>query len=129
MIELTVKSNENKIVAEWAEGKKYYHVSVSRFYYSLYQKLLHINIVKKLGVKKKYGGYSHYDFVTDCMTALSGRMTDEEIAWISQMRDLRKIRDDAEYSDKEFENKFYNLGFKYPYMNIDNVLNRFLSGR
>lgn len=120
------KAYENQQVAEWAEKNKYYHIAISRYYYSLYQKLLHINSLKKLGIPKKCGQGSHYDFVKEITEKLNGKVESDEASVISSFLFLIKMRQDADYEDMLIDNKKYMLNFKYSYININSALDNII---
>lgn len=117
------KARENKEAGEWAEDKKYYHIAVSRFYYSLYQKLLHINKVKGLQIPEHKGPGCHENFIVDFISKVNSKLSDVECSWITQIGNLRVLRNKHEYKEENFGNdNEYKLSFKYIYLEVDNVL-------
>lgn len=117
---LLAKSRNNYEIAEMSEDKKYYDVAISRFYYSLYQKINFL-LREKYGKFKvqKDGKGSHDNTAEQLLEYISEECPDLDlkiIADLSHFRGLKKIRNDADYKPEMFKEPRYSDEFKKLFM-------------
>jgi uncharacterized protein (UPF0332 family) len=93
---LLEKSENNRACANWAETNGYYHIAVSRLYYSIYQKIISS---KRVGTHS--GASSHFKTINEYFESLED--PDEFIA--ASIQDLRRSRNDADYKPNCFKSK------------------------
>lgn len=54
------------------------------------------------------------------------KLSPEEKITLTKMKNLRRLRNEADYGECKFEANEFMLGFKYNYKEIIDVINRFL---
>lgn len=123
---LLEKSRNNYEIAEISEGKKYYDVAISRFYYSLYQKINFLLREKydKFKVSKDGKG-SHDNMAEQLLEYISEECPNIDfkiIADLSHFRGLKKIRNDADYKPEMFKESRYGDEFKKLFMLCNNAV-------
>lgn len=129
--ELLHKSKNNYEIGEKAENLKYFDVAISRYYYSLYQKLNFI-------LRKKYGNFnipnkknSHEETIDKLFEYITDNHPDIELQYImdlSQLRELRSRRNEADYKPiLTLEIQFHEK-FKKPFKLCDEALNALRKG-
>lgn len=123
---LKIKASQNYETAEWAEGKRYFDVCISRYYYCLYQKIIYLSRNKGFYKEPIKTESSHNDTITNFIERMSDKLTDEEKIDMGGLKNLRKIRNTAEYNDVMFDKNTFNLAFKFSFNNINEILGRFL---
>lgn len=126
------KAIENIEAGEWAESKQYYHIAISRYYYSLYQKLLHINAIKDLklseGISKEKN--SHKELVGRFITHYEPDLSDIDTVDLNKIKNLRRLRNDEEYKPTRFVNNTnYNSRVKEPFIKINRILDDIITRR
>lgn len=123
---LKKKSSNNIEVAVWAEKKQYYHIAISRYYYSEFQKIIYIS--KKLGFYKKpeVTNNSHGLTIQEFVESMKDKLTDEQKITILRMNRLKKLRNKADYDEIDFVQNDYNLSFKFYLNEIQEITNGFL---
>jgi len=121
---LLKKANENSETAEWAEQREYYDVSISRYYYCLYEKAIYIAMKNGFYSEPKNGKDSHNKFIANFQKNISNRLSDSEIAWLSSFGKLKRLRINADYKLKVTNKEQFELGFKNYYVKINNILDR-----
>lgn len=120
------KSKNNYEIAEKAQELKYYDVAISRYYYSLYQKLNYILREKydKFEVPKGEKG-SHdktVDQLLEYVTEQCPELENQYIMDLCGFRGLKQIRNDADYKPEKIkEHKFQN-DFMKPFLLCYNAL-------
>lgn len=121
---LLQKAKNNYEAAEWAESKKYFDVSISRYYYCLYEKAIYI------AIKKGFYSYainsydSHNQFIANFQKNIQSKLAPEEITWLASFGDLKEQRTYSDYKLKCTNENEFKLGFKLIYQQIDSILNR-----
>ncbi|EOU1151355.1 hypothetical protein ACSXCW_12515 [Clostridium perfringens] len=124
---LLKKSVDNAEVAKHAEEKEKYDVAISRFYYSGFQKMLHLLKTKytydssKININSKGSHVKTYQYF---IKQVSNDLEDEEITKINFFNYLKKQRRVADYEDNTYDNTEYNLKFKMFFEQFDEVLNK-----
>lgn len=97
---LLKKSQENKNIAEEAFLKGYYHIYVSRIYYSLYQKLMLISHEQPGTLKylMTTNGQSHMDFIIKMAAYFKDKKNMSLYSRLmNDMRNLCRLRNKADY--------------------------------
>lgn len=122
---LLQKADYNSKTAEWAENNAYYDVSISRYYYCLYEKAIYI-ATKKNFPRSGGGKDSHYEFIADFQRNVFGQLSDEEIEWLVKFNKLKKIRNVADYKTKITDANGFKLGFKYYYQQINSIFDKLI---
>lgn len=121
---LIQKANNNSKTAEWAEEKAYYDVSISRYYYCLYEKAIYIAIKKGFYSYSINGKDSHNQFIADFQKNIESKLTEKEVVWLASFGDLKTQRTLADYKLKCVNENEFKLGFKLKYQQINDILNR-----
>ena len=121
---LIIKANNNSEAAEWAENKNYFDVSISRYYYCLYEKAIYIAINKGFYSNGLNGQDSHQQFIVDFQRNLVNKLSPADIAWLATFGDLRRLRNSADYHLTCTSEKQFKLDFKYKFQQINSILNR-----
>lgn len=124
---LIQKANNNSKTAEWAEEKAYYDVSISRYYYCLYEKAIYIAIKNGFYTYARNGKDSHNIFIANFQRNIIGKLSEEEIAWLAKFGNLKDLRNEADYKLKITDANEFNLGFKLYYNKINNIFDRLVS--
>ncbi len=123
---LIQKANNNSKTAEWAENSAYYDVSISRYYYCLYEKAIYI------AIKKGFYSYtlnkkdSHNIFIASFQKNVAEELSNEEIDWLANLGKLKDIRNDADYKLAITDANHFKLGFKYYYQQINSILDKLI---
>lgn len=126
---LLVKATHNHEAGAWAENQGYFDVAVSRYYYALFQKTLFI-LEQQPGYKQPEQAYnSHNKVIDDLNRVLFSQLKDEEIQWLVEMRRLKKCRVNADYEQMILSAHDFDLGFKYGYNRIKELLDRRIGGK
>jgi len=121
------KSKENYETGEWAEDRVYLDVSISRYYYSAYQKIIHISKVKGFYKKPQKGENAHIVTIDRFGRGIGDKLSTEEKIQVLMMKKLRGLRNRADYSETRFDNKNdYNLEFKFHFNNINEILDELI---
>lgn len=121
------KSNDNLKTAIWAEKQSFYDSAISRYYYSLYTKMIYI--LKKKGFYKKppKGEDSHIYTIKLFNENLSNSLTPTDIATFSAMSKLKKARVKSEYEESKInDSNDFNLSFKFSFNCINEVLDKLI---
>lgn len=121
---LIQKANNNCEAAEWAEEKKFFDVSISRYYYCLYEKAIYVAIKNGFFSYSINGKDSHNKFIADFQKNIENKLSDKEAAWLASFGDLRNQRNLSDYKLRITDENQFRLGFKSKYLEIDKILNR-----
>lgn len=121
---LIKKANNNCKAAEWAEEKEFFDVSISRYYYCLYEKAIYIAIKNGFFSYNVNGNVSHNKFIADFQKNIENKLSDKERAWLASFGDLRIQRNLSDYKLGITDENHFKLGFKYKYLEINEILNR-----
>lgn len=121
---LILKAKNNSKAAEWAENKNYYDVSISRYYYCLYEKAIYIAIKKGFFTYGQNGQDSHNKFIADFQKNVEQNLSPEETAWLATLGDLKYQRNLADYKLQCTTENQFNLGFKFKYQRIVSILDK-----
>ncbi|WP_372996998.1 hypothetical protein [Lutispora sp.] len=103
------KSKMNLEAGLWAKEKGYYDIAVSRYYYSLFQKV--ITILKHDGFYNAPKGENntHNQVINDFNEYIYKiNLAPEQIPKVTTMHKLKKKRNKADYSEEKIE---YTLDF------------------
>lgn len=127
MKNLLEKSKHNSETADFAEDKEFYDVAVSRYYYSLFEKIIYISKKEGFYQEPEKGEDSHKVTIESFTQNMMSSLEPEDISKCAIMGRLKKMRVDADYKEKRISdrNKF-NLSFKCLYNQVDEVLNKFI---
>lgn len=127
MRNLLQKSNHNNETANFAEGKEFYDVAVSRYYYSLFEKIIYISKNKGFYKEPSIGQDSHNVTIQAFTKNMMNSLEPEDISKCAIMGRLKKMRVDADYKEQRIDDKnTFNLSFKCLYTQVDEVLNKFI---
>ena len=119
------KSKMNQEAGAWAEKQRYYDVAISRYYYSIYQKIIYISKKLKFYEEPPYGSDSHIFTINLFRKNIYKKIEKKDIAWIEQIKILKERRVLADYGpDKIDSETVYNLVFKVPYNSINSILDK-----
>ena len=117
---LKEKTQMNKHTAEWAVERNYFDVAISRYYYSMLQKMLY------LANRKNYvcpsGKDSHVELYNYLISNF--KLAPEQLRALSNFRKLKDIRKKADYEELLHTKTVFEKTFLYHYNPIDNVLNK-----
>ncbi len=122
---LKEKAEENFKTAEWTEKRKYYDAAVSRYYYCAFERVIYIS--KKNGFYKSLiGEESHVKTISFFVESMKGSLMPEEKVILLNMKKLRRIRNDSDYSESKLEVNGYMLGFKCDFDRVIQIVDKFL---
>jgi len=121
---LILKATNNCAAAVWAENKKFFDVSISRYYYCLYEKAIYIAITNGFYSYSINGHDSHKQFIADFQKNIQNKLSPKEITWLATFGDLKNQRNFADYKQSCTTENQFNLGFKLKYQQIDSILTR-----
>lgn len=125
---LLKKSSENYKTAEWARKQKFLDVATSRYYYSLYEKIIYISQKEGFYEKPSKGEDSHIFTIQKFQQEVFEKLNDDEISDLAAMSDLKKARVDADYSrDKMEDNNKFTLSIMTKVSCINSLLDKLLS--
>ena len=119
------KSKMNQETAEWAVKQRYFDVATSRYYYSIYQKIIHIS--KKLNFYEEppYGEDSHKYTLDLFRKNIRKKVEKKDITWIEYIKKLKEHRVQADYRPDRIDSQsLFNLTIKVPFVSINNVLDK-----
>ncbi|PKM89539.1 MAG: hypothetical protein CVU87_05160 [Firmicutes bacterium HGW-Firmicutes-12] len=124
---LLLKANHNKETAEWAESNSYFDAAVSRFYYSLYEKVIFISKKEGFYSEPPLGADSHVYTITQFKKGILSKLDTSEIAWIASLSKLKTCRVCSDYKEDRIDNTSdYNLIFKISYNSINQILDKLI---
>lgn len=116
------KADRNREAGDWAEGKLYYEVAISRYYYCLYQKAIYISRTRNyINVRDRY---SHKEFIEDFINSMESRLNDTDFGRLNRFPTLRQIRNIADYKINMLTEYDYKMSFKLDFKYIDEILTR-----
>lgn len=124
---LLEKSDDNFKTGNWAETNEFYDTAISRYYYSLYEKIIYIS--------KKNGFYtdpprdkdSHVYTIKEFKKNVSITLQPQELAKLVAISKLKTLRVDADYKEKRVQNlNEFNLSFKFFFNSINEVLDKLI---
>jgi len=124
---LLEKSNQNDETGTWAEGKKYFDVAVSRYYYSVYQKMLVIAEKRNYEINTSGHKGSHVYFTSEFIRKLrdEGIVEASEFSWLNKIVMLKKLRVKSDYKNNSITNENdYKLSFKCSYNAIQKIFDK-----
>ena len=124
-VNLKRKSDENLETAQWAERKNFFHAAASRFYYSLYQKMIYIAMRDGFNPS---GIVTHKAFIDTFIRHKAGMLTLEQNAIIGEIHGLRSLRNQIEYKDYWLNDQQHYLAkFKKKYDQVESVIDTLLA--
>ena len=121
---LIKKAEQNRETAEWAEQKAYYDVSISRYYYCLYEKAIYIAIKNGFYSYPVNGKDSHKLFIANFQKNIVNKLSPEETTWLAEFGKLKDLRINADYKLGITDTNEFKLGFKYSYTRINTILDK-----
>lgn len=122
---MITKARENNEAGDWAEAKNYYHIALGRYYYSLYQKVLHINTSKNLNLDSGLRRVkdTHKEFIKRFISYFQVALSPQDTVDLTCLNNLRKLRNKEEYNAaRVVNNTNYNSSVKDPFIKIDRIL-------
>ena len=125
--DLLTKSNQNHKTAEYAQENKFYDIAVSRYYYCLFQ-LIDFILYNK---KENYFIPEHvppHNYTIEQFNALMYRkfrkaLSDEEIADVVVLENLKKWRQIADYKNKMISESEFNNDFMKKFSPCYTIIN------
>lgn len=123
---LKMKSEENFKTAQLAEKKEYFDAAVSRYYYCAYQKIVYISKKKGFYVEPKKTENAHIVTINTFVSNLDNKLEGNERVELLKMKELRRQRNDSDYSETKKDSKDFNLGFKLQFNGIINIINKLM---
>lgn len=127
MENLLEKSRHNSETANFAEGKEFYDVAVSRYYYSLFEKIIYISKKEGFYQEPTTGQDSHKVTIQSFTQNMINSLEPEDLSKCAIMGRLKKMRVEADYKEHRISDKStFNLSFKCLYNQVDEVLNKFI---
>lgn len=134
---LLEKASQNLEIAEIALNKEYFDVAVSRYYYSLYQKIIWL-------LRKKYPDYNSYkdngkgshentfiDITKYLARNFHKKLEIKECGYLSQLnnltQDVKRYRHTADYDPRKITDDEFNKEFKNKYKSIEILLDKVIS--
>lgn len=111
---LLIKSNQNMECARWAEGRDYYDIALSRFYYSIFQKVIYI--LDNNGRYKQKEQHTHYETIDHLVSYIlensyfNGQF--ELVKHVSDIKSLKKKRNVADYENMRISKNSYQNDLK-----------------
>ena len=120
---LLIKSSDNLTIAEVAEEKKLYHVAISRYYYSVLQRM-------KYAVKLEDPSFSpsatksHVDIFHAFRTITRNKYPKrgDYLKCLQEFYSLKQFRVMADYENKMIDEATFNINFKNKYNALFHVL-------
>lgn len=127
-ISLLDKSEENCKTAEWAEKNKYFNSATSRYYYSLFQKIIYLLVgntnIKTYNDEK----ISHQETINNFIGKYYSQLSPEQNHRLTYLHKLRKNRNIADYTNNSYENQTeFEKTFKCLYNETNRVLGNIIS--
>lgn len=123
---LKIKAQQNYETGEWAENKCYYDISISRYYYCLYQKIIYISKKRGFYLEISDSKDAHINTISNFIQKLDDKLSDEEKIAITNVKNLRRQRNVADYKEKIIKKNEFNLAFKFFFNNINSIIDRLL---
>jgi len=115
---------ENQKIAEYSEGKKYFEIATSRYYYAIY--LILIKYLKSLPSyvheESEEGKDSHKKTIDKFLEKMENIVTEDEYDTLKYIRELRKQRNDYEYKKNYQNERIYKRNFLKKYKEIEEIL-------
>lgn len=125
MNNLLVKAKNNITTASFAEKQKFYDVAVSRYYYSLFEKIIYISKSRGFYKEPEKGEDSHNITISAFTQNMVNSLEPEELSKCAILNRLKRMRVDADYKDIRIEElNDYSLKFKYYYNQVEEVLDK-----
>jgi hypothetical protein len=121
---LKEKTMMNKKTAEWAERNEYYDVAVSRYYYSVFQKLLYL-VNKKEYISSKDGNNSHNDVYEYFLSKYN--LAPEQRQKMYHFRKFKDYRKKADYEDEILTKNDIETDVKPKYYLLISVLDKVIA--
>jgi len=144
---LLKKSSENREIAGIAKDKEYFNVSISRFYYSMFQEITYFILVHEPEFLKKYiaaenkkkendvekrQNDSHKEtgakFMELVRAKTSIKLTPNERYQLAQFTKLRTVRNQADYQTIYYEKENFYSEFYEHYNKFNLVMKKLLNG-
>lgn len=124
---LIKKAKYNYIVAKWAEDNEYYDVSVSRYYYTLYEKAIYIAKQKRFYNYSSDNKNSHIIFINHFHENIEHLLNESEVAFLNEFGKLRRLRTRSDYYEQIISSKNdFNLEFKFYFNEINNIMDKLI---
>lgn len=117
---LMIKTEMNKCTAEWAAEQSYYDVAISRYYYSILQKMMYIALKNN---------YVHSDTESSHMEIFNYlkytcKLAPEQVQVLDIFRKLKTIRIKADYRENLQTKTDFEKDFLYKYNSVNRLLEK-----
>jgi hypothetical protein len=127
------KSDNNLEISQIAAAKEYYHIAISRQYYSLFQLMIYvIDSFFKSEYPNKVSGKSSHDIRLCTLREIAYKnkekygIDEKEFVHIRDLYIMKELRVDSDYKVDQIKEKEYDLSTKY-YSMVSNVLKRIIN--
>ena len=117
------KSIRNYEAGVWAEGKAYFDVAISRYYYCLYQRMIYISTNKGFNITSSNGYGCHKETIDLFIGEIQSQLTNQQVGYLSGLHRLRSKRNNADYRPIQYNGQKFNIEFKQTFTQIYNLLN------
>lgn len=118
---LTEKSDMNYKTGEWAENKSFFDIAISRYYYSIYQKIIYILKKNNKYINPPKGENSHIFTINLFIDHINNKLDDEDMSWINEISKIREHRNLADYNEDLIPKNQFILA-KITISNIHNII-------
>jgi uncharacterized protein (UPF0332 family) len=124
---LITKAEHNHKTGMWAEGNEFYDAAISRYYYSLYEKIIYISKKEGFYSEPPIGKDSHIYTIDEFKKNVIDKLQPKDITMLAALSKLKKCRVIADYNEKIIKSKNdFNLSFKAYYNFINDIIDKFL---
>lgn len=125
---LLEKSRQNLETGNFAEGKLFYDVAISRYYYAIFQKIIYISKKNGFYSESKDKSGSHISTIENFNKNISSKLDEEDVTKLSPIMKLKKLRVKADYGEECFKDKNMYTYNKCFFNMINEVLDRIIKG-
>lgn len=117
------KSHHNHEAGEWAEAKGYVEVAISRYYYSIYQKMIHM-LRRDPVFASRLDTANHRESI-GCFVefARSRGIGETDAAFLTWIQVFRQQRNTAEYQEGNLTEKAFSVS-KSQYAKVREIMER-----
>ncbi|OON99174.1 MAG: hypothetical protein ATN35_01900 [Epulopiscium sp. Nele67-Bin004] len=117
---LLKKSKQNFKSAEIAQKEKFYDVAISRYYYSIYQKIIYILDMRGIDSTPKNGANSHNETIEKFNETVFKELSFDESKRL-QILKVKQARVKADYDKELYTKEDFNVILTH-INNIDKIL-------
>jgi hypothetical protein len=123
------KSKRNSKTAMWAEAQKYYDVAISRYYYSILQKIILFSKASGFYVEPQKGEDSHNITLDNFIGNISDKLRYDQILSIQKIKRLKYERRYADYdNEKNYNEVIFNRDFKRSFDEVNTIIDDLIKG-